>query len=184
MEGAILPSSYRLPASRRITPLQQGELDGLCGVYSVINAIRLLRLDADAITRREVNALYSFAIYRLAESGDLRDRMARGVPWAMLKHVAAKTVSVASTDRTKLELRTLPRGNADRFELVKQAVQAGQVLLVSTHHDEHYSLVVGWTPTRAVLFDSSAGQWVPLASISKSLCFAIRARPVTPDKSE
>jgi hypothetical protein len=58
------------------------------------------------------------------------------------------------------------------------------VLLVSTHHDEHYSLVVGWTPTRAVLFDSSAGHWVPLTSIRNSLCFAIRAQSITLSRSE
>ena len=32
----------RLPVRRRIRPLQQGDLDGLCGVYAIVNAIRWL----------------------------------------------------------------------------------------------------------------------------------------------
>src|SRR3954468_18121512 len=37
-------------AARRLTPYRQGRLDGLCGVYALINALRLLcpKLDEDA----------------------------------------------------------------------------------------------------------------------------------------
>ena len=37
-------------AARRLQPYRQGRLDGLCGVYALINALRLLcpRLDEDA----------------------------------------------------------------------------------------------------------------------------------------
>src|SRR5215204_6001316 len=39
--------------ARRLKPYRQGRLDGLCGVYSLINALRLLcpRLDEDACER-------------------------------------------------------------------------------------------------------------------------------------
>src|SRR3954471_19927653 len=37
-------------AARRLTPYRQGRLDGLCGTYALVNALRLLcpRLDEDA----------------------------------------------------------------------------------------------------------------------------------------
>src|SRR4051812_31717908 len=40
-------------AARRLEPYRQGRLDGLCGVYALINALRLLcpRLDEDACER-------------------------------------------------------------------------------------------------------------------------------------
>ena len=40
-------------AARRLRPYQQGRLDGLCGLYALINALRLLcpRLDEDACER-------------------------------------------------------------------------------------------------------------------------------------
>ena len=40
-------------AARRIKPYRQGRLDSLCGVYTLINALRLLcpRLDEDACER-------------------------------------------------------------------------------------------------------------------------------------
>src|SRR3954468_16962628 len=40
-------------AARRLKPYRQGRLDGLCGIYALINALRLLcpRLDEDACER-------------------------------------------------------------------------------------------------------------------------------------
>src|SRR3954466_3937982 len=40
-------------ARRQLKPYRQGQLDGLCGVYALINALRLLcpRLDEDACER-------------------------------------------------------------------------------------------------------------------------------------
>src|SRR3954447_13054427 len=40
-------------AARRLTPYRQGRLDGLCGTYALVNALRLLcpRLDEDACER-------------------------------------------------------------------------------------------------------------------------------------
>ena len=40
-------------AARRIRPYRQGRLDGLCGIYALVNALRLLcpRLDEDACER-------------------------------------------------------------------------------------------------------------------------------------
>ena len=34
------PKMRRLPLRRRIEPLRQGDLDGLCGVYEIVNAVR------------------------------------------------------------------------------------------------------------------------------------------------
>ena len=40
-------------AARQLQPYRQGRLDGMCGVYALINALRLLcpRLDEDACER-------------------------------------------------------------------------------------------------------------------------------------
>src|SRR5690242_8962809 len=39
-----------MAARRRLTPYRQGRLDGLCGIYALVNALRLLcpRLDEEA----------------------------------------------------------------------------------------------------------------------------------------
>ena len=44
-------------AARQVEPYRQGRLDGLCGVYALINALRLLcpRLDEDACAGRHRN---------------------------------------------------------------------------------------------------------------------------------
>ncbi len=40
-------------AARRLRPYRQGRLDGLCGIYALINALRLLcpKLDEDTCER-------------------------------------------------------------------------------------------------------------------------------------
>lgn len=174
MSGDGLPSSFRLAASRALRPLQQGELDGLCGIYSLINAVRLVRHREVAMSAEELASLFSFAMFRLAEDGDFPNRLSTGVPWPALKRLGRKLMSAGSTKALRLELVVLRRGGDDRLVRMKRALMDGAALITSVAEGEHYSVVVGWTPTRAVLFDSGAGQWVPLASIRKSLCFAIR----------
>lgn len=53
-------------AARKLKPFSQGDLDGLCGIYSVVNAIRLLCPE----TRKEQSGeLFSALIARLRKEG-------------------------------------------------------------------------------------------------------------------
>ena len=51
---------------RRIRPLQQGDLDGLCGVYAIINAIRHLCPEVDTEHSRELFIAMMQARHELA----------------------------------------------------------------------------------------------------------------------
>lgn len=176
MGGYCLPRSFALPASHQIRPLQQGDLDGLCGVYSLINAIRLVRANNRPLVKGELDALFSFAAYRLAETGDLHERLVRGVPWELLKRLGKKMIGVASAPDLKLELSVIHRSRADRLEIMKRSLLAGAPLIASLYRDEHYSVIVGWSPTRARLFDSSASHWVQLRSLTDALCVRLVAQ--------
>lgn len=170
-----LPRSFRLPASRRLRPIQQGELDGFCGVYSLINAIRLARANHAPLQWDELDALFSFALYRLAECGDLRERATRGVPWGILKRLGTRMTAVASPPGLTLELSLINRFAVDRVSTMKHSLLNGSPLIASLHRHEHYSVIVGWSPTRALLFDSSASHWVKLTSLNQALCVRIVA---------
>ncbi|KLE32400.1 hypothetical protein [Aurantiacibacter luteus] len=175
MTAQDLPRSFRLSASRQLKPYLQGDLDGLCGVYSLINAIRLVQFATGATRHGEYSALFSFAMHRLAEGGDLRERLSVGVPWVELKRVGRLMVKVAHHSGREPRLFPVKRGSPDRIDILKQHLMAGRPLIASVHRDEHYTVLVGWTPTRALTFDSSAGHWVQLSSVRRALCLAVSA---------
>ena len=168
-----LPPTFKLPASRKLRPIQQGELDGLCGIYSLINAIRLVKFESGALRAIESEALFSFAAYRLADTGDLRERICAGVPWGVLKQVGQRMAKVASEESVELRVSPVKRGQADRIALIKRHLLNGSPVIASVHRDQHYTVITGWTPTRAVIFDSSGSHWVPLESIRRALCLAV-----------
>lgn len=168
-----IPPTFKLPAARKLRPIQQGELDGLCGVYSLINAIRLIKFEAGVFKAVESEALFSFAIYRLANTGDLRERICTGVPWGVLKQVGQHMVKVASEERVELRIVPVKRGQANRIAIIKRHLLRGTPIIASVHRDQHYTVLAGWTPTRAVIFDSSGSQWVPIDSIRSALCLAV-----------
>jgi hypothetical protein len=151
-------------ASIALKPLQQGECDSLCGVYAIINAIRL------ACYPREVDSqiLFDAAIdYLIA-----KDRLAEVIRYGMgtagwrrlLNHMVAlpalpvplKAVSVSISDST------LPL--ADHLS---HSLHAGApVLLELTGHCQHITVATQITTRRLVLFDSDRMQWVELRSLA------------------
>lgn len=174
MSDNHLPRSFRLTGADELQPFQQGNLDGLCGIYSLINAIHLVSVKK--LTKRELDELFSFAIHQLAEKGDLCEFICRGVPWKILKDVGFKLVHICTSGSHKLELEVIRRGDPARVDQMRNKIRSGSALIASLYRDEHYSVVVGWTPTRAILFDSSAGHWVPLRTLKCALCVSIRPK--------
>lgn len=53
-------------AARKLKPFSQGDLDGLCGIYSVVNAIRLL---CPEIRKEQSGELFGALIARLRKEG-------------------------------------------------------------------------------------------------------------------
>ena len=168
-----LPQTFRLPASRQLQPLQQGDLDGLCGIYSIINAIRLVKVKDGGSPMYDCDALFSSAIHRLAETGGLRERISIGVPWGVLKRVPARLGKSTITGDCPVDLFPVKRGPADRLNTIKRYLVSGRPIIVSVHRDQHYTVLVGWTRKRAIIFDSSGGHWVPLPTIQRALCMVV-----------
>ena len=52
-------------------PFRQGDLDGLCGAYAVVNAVRLAALPHRKLRRTACAALFGDLVDELAEAGRL-----------------------------------------------------------------------------------------------------------------
>lgn len=76
------------------SPLRQGGLDGLCGLYSVINATKLLH----GSKRIPSKAIFTESLHQLAEAHDLPEIIAAGMTRATLSgilKVASKRAPVS-----------------------------------------------------------------------------------------
>ena len=64
-------------------PMKQGNLDGLCGVYSIINAMRIIRRD----TEKESQALFGAIIEHLSRKRNLRKIVSNGMTIGVLFNI-------------------------------------------------------------------------------------------------
>lgn len=173
MVEEALPPSFRLPAVKFVEPFEQGDLDGLCGLYSVVNACRVVRASNDPLTERDLNTLLHRCLKLTIRSPGYVDGFMSGIPWARLKQLGRTAASFVSTRTSRMAFQCLPISAAERTLALKQQLLSGCAPVIWIDRDDHYSVVVGWTPTRAILFDSAGGHWLPIDLVEKALCFSI-----------
>lgn len=152
---------------RELQPYQQGELDALCGVYAVVNLVRLVAAPYRRLTRSACWELFGELMAELGERGRLPAAVTEGCGTGQVVRLVARARRWLR-DRYGLELRVeRPFVGKDRRQ------QAGDLLLpmLARHLEEParavlLGLVEHWTVVRAVsdrrlrLFDSAGGVYL------------------------
>ena len=90
------------PSHRRPRPFRQGSLDGLCGVYSVINATRLAAWPRKRLTETDCAELFAVLTSRLAADGCLHQVLTKGSAYPVVSRLLRATERWLAT---KHELR-------------------------------------------------------------------------------
>jgi hypothetical protein len=153
-------------------PYRQGELDGLCGIYAVVNALVLLTAKAAPWTKTYSRTLFRRGVAMVNAKGDLDAVILDGMtPGRWIELVEALTAQVASDLKLDIQVDRLETGSASiRFTLVQEAVEAALardalvlVLLDGVH--QHYTVITGHTPQQFLLYDS-----LGLRRLTKQLC--------------
>jgi hypothetical protein len=145
---------------RGITPWQQGDLDGLCGVYTIINAVHylcagcgsayaadLFRVLIKALRRRDA-AHAATVVHRGIDGRTLRRLLTVATQYASLHLGVALEISKLPKRRTHWSLASL-------WHALDQELAAGRVAILGLggrHH--HWTLAVSITARRLVVFDS------------------------------
>ncbi|MDB5683928.1 MAG: hypothetical protein JWM75_1626 [Sphingomonas bacterium] len=152
---------WTIPAAKRIEPLYQGNYDGLCGLYAIINALRLVVEPHRSLTTADTAALFAAGVAHLDEEGLLASCVCEGLdvkPWSKLaEHLVARCSAL-----TGLALRiqrpfatARSRKPKVAFSLIEKILQQQTPILVSLEGAyNHYSIISGYTPTSLKLFDS------------------------------
>jgi hypothetical protein len=157
-------------AARTLTPLRQGSLDSLCGLYALINAVRLLLYPVQPPHHRLVE-LFDVGLAELQRCRATGNGITLGIDEAEWLQVAAAVVTRANElFATDIKLKPIPvapeREPAAVIDAIKASARRGNPAVVALDgHLDHWSVVARFTATRLILFDSWGSQWVTVASI-------------------
>ena len=136
-----------------LKPLRQGDLDGLCGVYSILNALQWLlpkARDTDYLTK-----LFDKTIGTLYTIKNIRDGGEEPELRKVFHFVKAKVAADFGVD---LNLTIPSAGNFKRPDYAMQSVfdtETGGVFIFGFEGlDSHWTVARGLTANEVILFDS------------------------------
>ncbi len=154
----------------RMPPLQQGDLDGLCGLYAVINALRLVLAPVRQVRRPEALLWFRTGLEALAETGNLEDFVAHGIGPGEWLNLMEDLTELASSKGdhyicVSQPLRYAARAPRSRmYEAIEDAIMRGRAVLITLSGvHNHYTLVSGFSSSNLWLFDSGKLQRIARA---------------------
>lgn len=165
--------SVHLEGARHCAPYQQGDLDGLCGLYAIVNALHVIRAPGRGMTRREAQGLFVTSLTYLNRQSELHRYGGDGMSPAMLHRLAvylASRFNQMSGGNVSIK-RPAPRPwkRAALLSTIDNALHCGAPVVISFEKAyDHYSVIVGATADCYRLFDSSMLQWIARDSLGTS----------------
>ena len=160
-----------LAAAAALEPLRQGELDGLCGIYAVINWIQLGLYARITLTPGERKWLFEHGVKFIAQTRHLPSVITSGMSSALWKRLARSMLDETGT-LTGLNLRaepiiTIAKPTAIQLQRAMAAhIDLGQpIILTLWGRYDHTTVAYGWSEHRLRLFDSFGFKWITMRYI-------------------
>ena len=165
------PEAWSLRGARMIEPVTQGDYDGLCGLYCIINAIRLVAAPYRELSHDEVRLLFKSGVTFLAKRGSLPTAVHSAVgkgTWPHLAEQIAKAARTLGDIQFGLARPIKPGAPSAAIMLsLERLITSGQAPMVFMRGKyRHYSVISGYTPASFKLFDSFGYHWVRRSSCS------------------
>ena len=150
--------SHKLEGLLQLAPYAQGELDSLCGLYSIINAIRLVLYPVAPVSSAKSRSLFEAGIGFLRQNGSLDPALVNGINIRRWKLLAALLAEQASTPKWSVAVETTKHRTPARaiMRYIDDSLETGSpVLLHLGRRHQHYTVISGVTQHSILLFDSS-----------------------------
>jgi hypothetical protein len=152
------------PASQStfgLLPFQQGGLDSLCGLYSIINAERIINHSPDGQTQQLFNDL----IYFLSRRGLLSKLLIGGIIHTQMLLILDKVVGKQRISNVWIPWRGVPNPDLTTFWKSMQYFLDGTpgraiILGLQGYHD-HWTVIESITERSIFLYDSSQIKRLP-----------------------
>src|SRR5688572_29673823 len=136
-------------------PFQQGGLDSLCGLYSIINAERFINHSTD----KESQKLFDSLIHYLARRGLLTKFLIGGIIHTEMLVILKKVVGKRRISSVQIPFRGVHNPDLTRFWKAMQFFLDGTpgraiILGIQGYHD-HWTVIEKITNRSILLYDSS-----------------------------
>jgi hypothetical protein len=154
------PNAYSLPGARLIHPLTQGDSDGLCGLYCLINAIRIVTAPHRELKRKDIRMLFTAGVRFLARRGSLPEAVHSCVgerEWPKLARHLVKLAQETCGRPILLERAKLLKGagfDETSRDLTRIIASGAAPCVFLRGKTRHYTVISGYTPLSFRLFDS------------------------------
>lgn len=146
----------------RLTPKRQGDFDRLCGIYSIINAIRWNETHLQSQPHKLFDWGLEYLIKRKKLNSVMLDGMTRRLWLKMAVHMLAQYNRSAPSQLVLEKLLTpTTEGPSENWDRIICAVSDGLPVLVQLNGAySHFSVICGVTRRRVLLFDSGGQKWI------------------------
>jgi hypothetical protein len=158
-----------LEAARMLQPHRQGDSSSLCGLYAIINSIQLAAYPHVQLKPAQLKKLLVRGTETLSATGKLSKALRDGMDertWLLLfESLLEHTCRVTGyTIKRSFFLRRV-RGHDARTGLgnIRTELRSGRpVILLLWGAYRHFTVTVGYTPDRLILFDSYDFKWISI----------------------
>jgi hypothetical protein len=145
-------------------PFQQGGLDSLCGLYSIVNAERFINQSTD----EEVQQLFDDVIYTLSRRGLLADMLSGGIIHTQMLMILKRVVGKKRVSKVEIPWRGVPNPDLTSFWKSMQYFLDGTsgraiILGLNGFHD-HWTVIETITNRSIYLYDSAKIKKLPRSS--------------------
>jgi hypothetical protein len=153
------------PGHHLIVPYQQGGLDGLCGLYAGINAIRVVYAPEHRLSSHISRELFATGIIALMARGRSRANLYRGMTaeeqYALIRALLTSPVLAGRPQLRLLEHQTKRKRAKDFNLFIREEINRQAVVLVGLEgRMSHHTVVTGVSAHRVLLSDSIGMQFV------------------------
>lgn len=169
-----------------IRPFRQGHLDGLCGIYGIINSIRWGLRNDRPLTKHQARLLYIRLVHHLEDRELLASAMEMGLSIpeiSQLLHAAKEWLderNIRLKHRKPFHKQKTIKTSA-YFDCISTSVKEPKtsILMATVGRLDHWTSVIGVEKGRLLIFDSSGlkrigtqtGDTTTLAESGKTIQF-------------
>lgn len=163
MAGRII-----LPGAVGYHPLQQGDLDDLCGLYAALNAICIVMAPVRPLSDRDVRRLMRAGVRYLDRRYVFRRAFSKGMKVKLQRKLTKHLVQEAGVltgiplSARKLRVDPTTSGQVRLIQAIEDSLSQGAAVVMGLQNmHDHFTVVVAVSPTRLYLADSDGLHWLP-----------------------
>jgi hypothetical protein len=174
-----MPERLKLAGVALCKPYEQGDLDNLCGIYAALNAICLVAAPIRPLSRVEAEKVFHAGLRYLERRRGLADTLREGMEYrrqhAVTRHLARSASTIAGASITVEPVFPRGRTRADPqtqmhhqfMSGITERLDHGSALILELRKTwHHYTVIVGISPSRVLLFDSDGLKWVERRAVA------------------